>query len=283
MLIHLDNEYFKLIKNETKNIELRLNDEKRRTLKIGDVIEFENRADQDKIYCRITNLYHGDNFENLYDDFNNNNITLEQLGNVSVELLEQFYSKEEQQKYGVLGIELKKIKEIVYNHDNIKEAEINRIVKRAKILLINDNNEILICNSKNNYFLLGGHVEGDEPDITCINRELEEEAGISIDLSNMKLFMTIKYLSKDYPEIGINSMSLANYYFLKTNVLPSLKDSHLTKEEEQGNFRIEQISIDKVIDVLIDSLDKATRRVVVVDTIEVLKEYIKEYYESINN
>ena len=31
------------------------------------------------------------------------------------------------------------MKEIINNHDNLKEEEINRIVKRAKIVLINDN------------------------------------------------------------------------------------------------------------------------------------------------
>lgn len=283
MLIHLDNEYYELIKNETKNIELRLNDEKRKKLKIGDIIEFENRHNQEKIYCRVVQLHYAETFEKLYDYFKENDIKDEQLGNVSTSLLEKFYSKEEQHKYGVVGIEIKKIKEIVYNPSEIAESSINRVVKRAKILLINDNNEVLICNSKNNYFLLGGHVEGDELDISCLTRELKEEAGINIDLSSMKFFMSIKYLSKDYPEEGINSLSLANYYYLKSNVSPSLKDTNLTEEETTGNFRIEQISLTKIIDVLTDSLEYATRKIVVVDTIEVLKEFIEEYYESINN
>lgn len=283
MLIHLDNEYFELIKNETKNIELRLNDEKRRMLRVGDVIEFENRKDKEKIYCKIIKLHYAENFEKLYNYFANNDILNEQLGNVTCSMLEKFYSKEEQNKYGVVGIEIKKIKEIVYNPSEIAESSINRVVKRAKILLINDNNEVLICNSKNNYFLLGGHVEGDELDISCLTRELKEEAGINIDLSSMKFFMFIKYLSKDYPEEGINSLSLANYYYLKSNVSPSLKDTNLTEEEEAGNFRIEQIPLTKIIDVLTDSLEYATRKIVVVDTIEVLKEFIEEYYESINN
>ena len=60
MLIHLDNEYFELIKNETKNIELRLNDEKRRMLRVGDVIEFENRKDKEKIYCKIIKLHYAE-------------------------------------------------------------------------------------------------------------------------------------------------------------------------------------------------------------------------------
>ena len=45
--------------------------------------------------------------------FKYNNISCEQLGNVTPELLEKFYSKDEQKKYGVVGIELKKIKTII--------------------------------------------------------------------------------------------------------------------------------------------------------------------------
>lgn len=174
----------------------------------------------------------------------------------------------------VIGDNMKKI---VNNHDNLKEEEINRIVKRAKIVLINDNDEILICNSKNNYFLLGGHVEGDESDIVCLTRELEEEAGINLDIGDMKLFMTIKYFNRDYPSSGINSASIANYYYLKTNVEPELDKIDLTQEEKEGNFRIEKIHISKVIEFLTNSLELATRRIVVEDTIEVLKEFIKEY------
>ena len=169
------------------------------------------------------------------------------------------------------------MKEIINNHDNLKEEEINRTVKRAKIVLINDNDEILICNSKNNYFLLGGHVEADESDNVCLTRELAEEAGINIDINDMKLFMSIKYFNRDYPSVGINSASIANYYYLKTNVEPKLDKIELTEEEKSGNFRIEKIHIGKIIDVLTNSLDMATRRIVVEDTIEVLNEFIKEY------
>lgn len=169
------------------------------------------------------------------------------------------------------------MKEIINNYDNLKAEEINRVVKRAKIVLINDNDEILICNSKNNYFLLGGHVEGNESDIVCLTRELEEEAGINIELSNMNPFMSIKYFNRDYPSVGVNSASIANYYYLKTDVEPKLDKTDLTEEEKNGNFRIEKIHISKIIEVLTNSLDNATRRIVVEDTIEALNEFIKEY------
>jgi len=169
------------------------------------------------------------------------------------------------------------MKEIIYNDNNLKEDDINRFVKRAKIILINDSNEILICNSSNNYFLLGGHVEGEESDYCCLKRELKEEAGVDLDITDMKLFMSIKYFTKNYPSDGVNSKSIANYYYLKSNFKVALDKINLTEEEKNGNFKIEQIHIDRIIDVLFNSLENATRRLVVEDTIKVLKEFIKEY------
>ena len=40
MTIHLDEDIFEVVKNGTKKIELRVNDEKRRKLKEGDIIIF---------------------------------------------------------------------------------------------------------------------------------------------------------------------------------------------------------------------------------------------------
>ena len=46
----LNNGPFERIKNGTKTIELRLNDEKRQLLKIKDLIEFTNRTNNEKMF-----------------------------------------------------------------------------------------------------------------------------------------------------------------------------------------------------------------------------------------
>ena len=65
----LNNGPFKRIKNGTKTIELRLNDEKRQLLKIKDLIEFTNRTNNEKMLVEITNLYHYPSFKELYKHF----------------------------------------------------------------------------------------------------------------------------------------------------------------------------------------------------------------------
>ena len=48
---------FKMIKLGIKTIEMRLNDEKRSLIKIGDFIEFENKDTHEKITCEVINIY----------------------------------------------------------------------------------------------------------------------------------------------------------------------------------------------------------------------------------
>ena len=55
--MNLNNRPFKSIKEGTKTIELRLNDEKRSLLKVGDEIEFTNRDTNEKLSVDIINIY----------------------------------------------------------------------------------------------------------------------------------------------------------------------------------------------------------------------------------
>lgn len=52
--MNLQDKYFDFIKNGTKRIELRLNDEKRQQIKIGDSIEFSN--EKDKFTAKVIGL-----------------------------------------------------------------------------------------------------------------------------------------------------------------------------------------------------------------------------------
>ncbi len=102
----LASEPFKKIVNGEKIIESRLFDEKRRLINIGDEIEFSQNDDPTKVVKRrVRALYRYDSFENLFSDF-----SPEYFGGDSKEFLLKeicrFYPKEEQEKYGVVGIRI---------------------------------------------------------------------------------------------------------------------------------------------------------------------------------
>ncbi|MBE6157557.1 MAG: ASCH domain-containing protein [Firmicutes bacterium] len=104
----LHNEPYKKISDGTKTIELRLNDEKRQLLKINDLIEFTNRKTLEKMLVEIENLYHYSSFDELYKHFDKISMGYNENDTADPKDMEQYYSKEEQQKYGVLGIKIRK-------------------------------------------------------------------------------------------------------------------------------------------------------------------------------
>ena len=107
--MRLHNSPFNLIKSGTKTIELRLNDEKRSLIKIGDKIEFTNRITEEKIVVEVINLHNYDSFFELYKHFDKVSMGYDEDEEEDPKDMEQYYSKEEQDKYGVLGIEIKLI------------------------------------------------------------------------------------------------------------------------------------------------------------------------------
>lgn len=101
--MNLQDKYFDFIKNGTKRIELRLNDEKRQQIKIGDSIEFSN--EKDKFTTKVIGLLKYQDFKTLFNDFGieilaERTMTKEELLGV----LSEFYTPEKQEKFGVLGI-----------------------------------------------------------------------------------------------------------------------------------------------------------------------------------
>ena len=103
----LNDEPFKRIKNGTKTIELRLNDEKRQLLKIKDLIEFTNITNNEKMLVEIGDLYHYPSFEELYKEFDKVAIGYNEEDIANPRDMDKYYSLEEQSKYGVLGIKVK--------------------------------------------------------------------------------------------------------------------------------------------------------------------------------
>jgi len=108
--MRLHKEPFELIENGTKTIELRLYDEKRQLIKRNDIIEFENRTTQKIIKTQVINLHIYNNFEELYKNFNKVSLGYKENEEANPKDMELYYSKEEQSKYGVVGIEINLIK-----------------------------------------------------------------------------------------------------------------------------------------------------------------------------
>ena len=107
----LQPKYFNYILNGTKRIEIRLYDEKSQNIKLGDKIKFLKEPNLDESFeVKVIGLLRYNSFIEMFNDFDisilsDKNMSKENL----LEDLEKFYSREKQQKYGVLGIRFEMI------------------------------------------------------------------------------------------------------------------------------------------------------------------------------
>ncbi len=105
----LQNEPFEKIKNGTKIYELRLKDEKRSKIKKDDFIEFTNILTNEKLLVKVIDIFSFNNFKDLYEVYDKTLLGYEQNEKADYKDMEEYYSKEEQEKYGVVAIEIKKL------------------------------------------------------------------------------------------------------------------------------------------------------------------------------
>lgn len=95
-----------------KMIELRLYDEKRQSIQIGDQIRFTNTEDASQTtLCEVIQLHVFKNFAELYESLPllKCGYTPEDVNSAHPDDMLTYYSKEKQAQYGVVGIELKRI------------------------------------------------------------------------------------------------------------------------------------------------------------------------------
>lgn len=108
----LKDKYFNLIKNGKKIYEIRLNDEKRQQINVGDIIVFKKESNLvEKIDTIVNDLIHFKSFEEMAKT-----LPLEKVGFSSktveevVEIYHEFYSEEDEKKYGIVAIKVNVLK-----------------------------------------------------------------------------------------------------------------------------------------------------------------------------
>jgi ASC-1-like (ASCH) protein len=99
-------EYFEAIKEGKKKVEVRLNDEKRREISVGDIIEFTKLPEQDdKIQVEVTELEEYATFQEMYEEIPFTAFGCE--GWSMAEMLKgtyEIFSKKQEDTWGTLAI-----------------------------------------------------------------------------------------------------------------------------------------------------------------------------------
>ncbi len=124
--MHLDDDLFEKVKEGTKTVEIRLFDDKRKQVDIGDYIEFIKKSDEcERVIRRVVDLYPWESFQKAFSCENVENgkfvkrlrFAPEQLGAPKdsdlkslVKGMYRYYDKKQEKKYGVISFTLEQPK-----------------------------------------------------------------------------------------------------------------------------------------------------------------------------
>jgi len=98
---------FDQIRNGKKNIEVRLYDEKRQKIKIGDTVEFRKESEQIEVLkAEVVGLFRYKTFADLVANFDAKYFGYFHADDLIKDLF-SFYTKEQETEYGVVGIKVK--------------------------------------------------------------------------------------------------------------------------------------------------------------------------------
>lgn len=146
------------------------------------------------------------------------------------------------------------MKELIFNEDNVKDTEINAVVTRVKVLMLNSENKILLGYCDGIYQFPGGHVEEGEALNVTVRREIKEETGIELDTTNMIPFYCIKHYKRKYDGTNICALSQLYYFLVKTDEKINVENIKYTEREKRGGYRLEYVSLEKLEKTLKDNI-----------------------------
>lgn len=173
-----------------------------------------------------------------------------------------------------------KVIEKIYNSDDLTLEHIDEKTTRARAILINSSNEVLMCysNGLTHYEFPGGHLEKNETLLEGLKREILEETGITIDANENDLFYAIKYYCKNYKGTEKNRLVEIYYYVIYYETIYEEARRQLDSNEIIQNYECQYINIDQLKDILIQN-KKTTKEnnSALDDMILVWEEFLKAY------
>ena len=100
---------FSAIQSGRKTVEMRLYDEKRSQIQVGDEIQFIHRDTGEVLRCLVTAIYRYGSFAQLYKNHDKVSIGYADGESAHPDDMLAYYSQEDIDRYGVVGIDIRRM------------------------------------------------------------------------------------------------------------------------------------------------------------------------------
>jgi len=154
------------------------------------------------------------------------------------------------------------MKKLIINQDHLTKEEINKIVRKVRAIIFNEDGKIIISKYAGIYMLPGGKVDLNELEAESLVREIREETGIDINPSEVEPLVKIKTYARNYPERNgniTNRLMETTYYVINTPKNIKEENTNLTDSERNNNFRLLFWDIND-IDILLNEYSDNVRK-----------------------
>ena len=145
------------------------------------------------------------------------------------------------------------MKKLIINKEKLTKEEIETTKIKSRIILLNNKNELILCNYNGCYLLIGGKLENKETPKEAALRETQEEIGVILNENALDDFITIEHYQKNYPtrDNKIKNNLLITYYFISKKKVEIENDKiTLSESEKKQNFKLIQASPKEIIQLL---------------------------------
>lgn len=140
--MNLQEQPFRLIEDGRKDIEMRLNDERRKNMHEEDFILFRNVITQKYLFAKIIKIHHFPNFHLLYQSFDKERLGYLKHEEAKPSDMNLYYPDEKIERYGVLGIEIQVIRQFQY--EDMRNEKQEARLKTYQFIDANENQQILL-------------------------------------------------------------------------------------------------------------------------------------------
>lgn len=143
---------------------------------------------------------------------------------------------------------------IELNLGNINENEVDIITNKVRVIIFDDDNNIILTKYADMFMFPGGKVNKDESNIEALIREVQEELGIDVSKCNIIPFIEFNNYLNNYPKVEnnqrINKLNRTIYYLIKTNIKINDKNKNLTEREIKNNFSTLNLQLNDAIEIV---------------------------------
>lgn len=131
---------------------------------------------------------------------------------------------------------------ILINKKNLIPDETYQRFRKVRAVIENELGEIAISIEGNKCIFPGGKCEANEPEIEAIQREIKEETGIELKLSDFNKVLELEAIYDDTLDYRTETIkprhTITTYYYVKTNKNINENNMNLTQDEINDKFNI---------------------------------------------